>query len=87
MALPSSTTVQTLQFSLDGSPWCKVAAKSGIDLDGLGFSLDGSPWWGVEVATGTTTWKLYVGVTQITTMYIGSTEATTAYLGENVLKS
>jgi hypothetical protein len=89
MALPSDSNIKSLQFSKDGSPWVRVAAKSGIDTDGLSYSLDGSPWWGVEVggAPPAATWKLYVGSVQVTTMYVGNTEVTNSYVGNNVLKS
>lgn len=45
MALPID--VKTLKYSADGSPWCKVVAKSSINPDTLKYSLDGSPWWGM----------------------------------------
>lgn len=34
-----------------------------------------------------TTFKLYVGSVQITTMYVGSTEVTQAYVGTTALKT
>ena len=34
-----------------------------------------------------TTFKLYIGSVQITTMYVGSTEVTQAYVGTTALKS
>lgn len=40
-------TIQSLQYSLDGSPFCKVMAVSSSTADTLEYSLDGSPWWGV----------------------------------------
>lgn len=46
----SRDTALTGQFSADGSPWVRVAAKNGIELDTLEYSLDGSPWWGIEDA-------------------------------------
>lgn len=59
MALPTKSDVSTLAFSLDGSPWQKVAAKPGIELDTLEYSLDGSPWYGLEDAAtvGIKTWN------------------------------
>lgn len=45
MALP--TDVKTLKYSANGSPWCRVTAKSTINPDTLEYSLDGSPWWGM----------------------------------------
>jgi hypothetical protein len=49
MSLPTRDNILTMDYSGDGSPWVKVAAKSGIELDGLDWSLDGSPWWGLKV--------------------------------------
>jgi len=42
--------VKSLRYSLDGSPWARIAATSTSDVDSLKFSLDGSPWWGVKAA-------------------------------------
>lgn len=50
MPLPTRDEALTMDWSKDGSPWVKVAAKSDIDLDGLDWSKDGSPWWGLEVS-------------------------------------
>ena len=50
MALPTKTSVQTGQFSADGSPWVQVGAKSSINLDTLELSKDGGPWYGTEAA-------------------------------------
>jgi len=84
MAIPSRDDILALQFSNDGSPWCRVASKSGVDLDTLEYSLDGSPWWGIESTSET--WKLYVGSVQLSALYVGSTEVTTAYVGSTALK-
>jgi len=50
MALPDRDSLLTMNWSGNGSPFCHVAAKSGIDLDGLDWSMIGSPWWGLEVS-------------------------------------
>ena len=34
-----------------------------------------------------TTWKIYVGETQVSALYVGSTEVTQAYAGTTVLKT
>jgi hypothetical protein len=86
MAIPTRDDILGLPYSNDGSPWCRIASKSGVDLDTLEYSFDGSPWWGIK-STVSVSWKLYVGATQITTMYVGNTEVTTAYLNETALKS
>ena len=52
MSLPTRDNVLTLDYSGDGSPFCLIAAKSGIELDSLDYSGDGSPWWGLEVSGG-----------------------------------
>ena len=64
MALPSRNDLLTMDFSQDGRPFCQVAAKSGIELDGLDYSSVGSPWWGVEVG-GATTHKQAVDATAV----------------------
>ena len=48
MALPTRANVLTMDYSGNGSPFCLVAAKAGIELDGLDYSMVGSPWWGLE---------------------------------------
>lgn len=35
-----------LEFSSDGSPFCKVCPSTNIKPGTLELSLDGSPWWG-----------------------------------------
>ena len=52
MALPDRDSLLTMNWSGNGSPFCHVAAKSGIDLDGLDWSMIGSPWWGLPVSGG-----------------------------------
>lgn len=51
MALLTKSQVLTNQYSLRGSPWSRVAAKSGINLDTLEYTLVGAPWYGVEEAS------------------------------------
>jgi len=89
----SADNIKTLSYSLDGSIWCRVTAKSTVIADTLEYSLDGSPWWGVAPASGTTTttttglfqWLIYVGAVRISAIYLGATEVTTAYLGSSEL--
>jgi hypothetical protein len=79
--------IKTLQFSLDGSPWCNVAGNSSIDTDTMEFSLDGSPWWGhVETAIASQ-WNMYVGAASVEKIYHGSNELTQSYIGSNALKT
>lgn len=71
MALPTKTTISTLQFSGDGSPWCDVAAKAAVNLDALEYSLDGSPWWGIEDASASNPIKSVTAVTWAAIKKIG----------------
>ncbi len=73
MALPTKTSVQTGQFSADGSPWVQVAAKSSINLDILELSKDGGPWYGTEDAAsgGAFTLTASAGVFSITGIAAG----------------
>jgi len=54
MALPTRTNLLTLDYSENGSPFCNIASKSGISLDGLDYSENGSPFWGLPVTVTTT---------------------------------
>jgi hypothetical protein len=54
MALPTRDDALTLDLSMDGSPWVRVAAKAGIDSTTLDLSFDGSPWTGLGITGGTT---------------------------------
>ena len=78
--------IKKLIFSADGSPYAKIST---VNADGLIYSADGSPYWGTlsTPAPPATTFKLYVGSTQVTTMYVGSTEVTQAYMGTTALKT
>lgn len=51
MPLLTKTQVSSTQYSVNGAPWVKVTAKTGIDTSKLDNSVDGSPWWGVMDAT------------------------------------
>lgn len=52
------SSIKSLQYSLDGSPWARIGISSTMDLDSLQYSLDGSPWWGIKpVATEAWTTK------------------------------
>lgn len=51
MALLTRDQVCTLQYSSNGSPWCRVHTKTGQVTNTLEHSLYGSPWNGVEVPT------------------------------------
>ena len=51
MSSPTRIELESLQFSLDGSPWCRVTASNAINPDTLEYSLDGSPWWGMGEGT------------------------------------
>lgn len=85
MSAPVSD-IKKLIFSADGSPYAKISVTSANNLT---FSLDGSPWWG-NYESGTppaTTWKIYVGSTQVSAIYIGSTEVTQLYVGTTALKT
>lgn len=44
----TKTQVSTTQYSVDGSPWVRIASKSTINTDTLSYTIDGSPWWGIE---------------------------------------
>lgn len=48
MPLLTRDQVITGQYSLNGFPWVKVAAKDSINLDTLQYSLNGFPWYGIE---------------------------------------
>lgn len=37
--------IVTLEFSLNGSPFCKIATGD-TEANTLEYSLNGSPWWG-----------------------------------------
>jgi len=50
--------IKSLRYSLDGSPWARLATKAGLGVNTLQYSLDGSPWWGVEPSAST--WTTYV---------------------------
>lgn len=50
MSLPTRNDLITLDWSKDGSPFVRIASKSGIDLDSLDWSKDGSPFYGLEVS-------------------------------------
>jgi hypothetical protein len=87
MATPD--IIKSLSYSKDGSPWCRVTAKSGIVTDSLALSNDGSPWWGLLISGGgsSPTWKLYVGSIQASAIYIGAVEASQMYIGTSALKT
>lgn len=73
------STVKSLVFSADGSPWARIAVSSTIGVNSLQFSLDGSPWWGVQpsaLSWTTKSLKYYTGGTWIAKplkYYTGST--------------
>jgi len=48
MSLPTKEQILTLDYSADGGPGVKVAAKSGIEFGGLDYSSIGSPFYGTE---------------------------------------
>jgi len=61
--------IKSLKYSLDGSPWARLATKAGLGVNTLQYSLDGSPWWGVEPSASTWTaypLKYYTGGTWTT---------------------
>ena len=39
------TEILKLNFTLNGSPWCKVTSRN-INANGLQYHLNGCPWWG-----------------------------------------
>ena len=43
--------IVTLEFSLNGSPFCKIATGD-TEANTLEYSLNGSPWWGIGGYSG-----------------------------------
>lgn len=74
----TATDIKALKYSLDGSPWCNVVAKSSINADTLEYSKDGSPWWGHKLQR---LWNLFIGSNRVDKMFIGSNEVDAAYVG------
>jgi hypothetical protein len=73
MALPDVTTVLSLDYSMDGSPWCKVVAKAGITPTSLDYSMDGSPWVGTEYSAGTAYYQTLDAATSATAALVRKT--------------
>lgn len=55
MALPTGSDTQTLNFSLNGLPFCTVATKSSIDLLSLNTSLNALPGVGNNAGASSST--------------------------------
>jgi hypothetical protein len=88
MALPTITELLTLDVTYKGSPFCEIAAKSGIDTSTLDITYLGMPFTGLAPSGGvTTTWKMYVGSVQASKIYAGATELIQSYIGSTAVKT
>jgi hypothetical protein len=63
MSLPTPTALKTLDYSVQGQPFCWVAAKSSITLAGMDYSFQAQPMVANEGGvTPTTSIKKVSGV-------------------------
>jgi hypothetical protein len=69
-ALPTQSTITTLNFVKNGMPWCGVPAKSTINPQTLDYVKNGLPWGsdpygaaGITAVMGVTTPSAVFGVT------------------------
>jgi len=49
--LPTRDNLLTMDYAFKGQPFCNVATKAGIELDGLDYGYKGQPWWGLILIT------------------------------------